>query len=51
MTEVGFEYWLADRLKMTVSQLRQMPNLEFETWKVFHAMRAQQIESESAKKG
>lgn len=50
-TDLGFEYSLADRLKMTVGQLRQMPNAEFETWKVFHAMRAQQIELARAQAG
>lgn len=49
-TDLGFEYQLADRLKMTVGQLRQwMPQAEFETWRVFHAIRAQQIELEMAK--
>lgn len=43
-TDLGFEYWLADRLKMTVGQLRRMPSKEFETWRVYHAIRAQQIE-------
>lgn len=36
---------------MTVGQLREMSNAEFETWKVFHAIRAQQIELEMAKRG
>lgn len=52
-TDLGFEYQLADWLKIgTVGELRRrMPNAEFETWKVFHAMRAQQIELENAKRG
>jgi hypothetical protein len=50
-TDLGFEYQLADRLKMTVGQLRRMPNAEFEAWKVFHAIRAQQMELERAKGG
>ena len=50
-TELGFEFWLADRLKMTLGQLRQMPNAEFEGWRVFHAIRAQQIELARAAAG
>jgi hypothetical protein len=29
---------------MTVGQLRRMPSAEFETWRVYHAIRAQNIE-------
>lgn len=43
-TELGFEFWLADRLKKTLGELRRMPSAEFEGWKVYHAIRAQQIE-------
>lgn len=50
-TDLGFEYSLADRLKMTVQELRQMPSAEFETWKVFHAIRAQEIELANARRG
>lgn len=50
-TDLGFEYSLADRLKMTVGQLREMPNAEFETWKVFHAIQAQQRELDQARRG
>lgn len=47
-TDLGFEYSLADRLKMTVGQLRQMSSAEFETWKVFHAIQAQRQELKQA---
>jgi allophanate hydrolase subunit 2 len=52
-TDLGFEYQLADRLKIgTVGELRRrMSSAEFETWKVFHAMRNQQIELAQAKGG
>jgi hypothetical protein len=38
---------------MTVGQLRRMSSEEFETWRVYHAIRAQQIElaRESARGG
>lgn len=38
---LGFEYFLADRLRMTVGQVRRMPSVEFQTWLVWHAIRAQ----------
>jgi hypothetical protein len=52
-TDEGFEYQLADRLKIgTVGELRRrMSSVEFEAWKVFHAIRAQQKELEQAKGG
>lgn len=50
-TDLGFEYSLADRLKMTVGQLRRMSSAEYETWRVFHAIRAQRDELEMAKRG
>lgn len=50
-TDLGFEYSLADRLKMTVGQLRRMPNAEYETWKVYHAIRAQEREMAMATGG
>lgn len=52
-TDLGFEYQLADRLKIgTVGEMRRrMSNAEFETWKVFHAIRAQQIELANASRG
>lgn len=45
-TDEGFEYVLADRLKIgTVGELRRrMSSREFETWKVFHQIRAQHYE-------
>lgn len=52
-TDEGFEYQLADRLKIgTVAELRRrMPSAEFEAWKVFHAIRAQQKELAQAQGG
>lgn len=38
---LGFEFFLADRLHMTVGQVRRMPSLEFQTWVIWHAIRAQ----------
>jgi hypothetical protein len=29
---------------MTVGQVRRMPNVEFETWRVYHAILAQRAE-------
>jgi hypothetical protein len=43
-SELGFECYLADRLKVTLGELRRMPSEEFETWRVYHAIRAQQME-------
>jgi hypothetical protein len=42
---------LADRLKKTISEIRQMPNIEFETWRVFHAIRAQHAELAREQRG
>jgi hypothetical protein len=40
-----FEYYLADRLKMTVRRLREeMPAAEFMGWQVYHGRRAQRAE-------
>lgn len=40
-----FEYYLADRLKMTVARLREeMPASEFMAWQVYHGRRAQRAE-------
>lgn len=40
-----FEYYLADRLKTTVRQLREeMPAAEFMGWQVYHGRRAQRDE-------
>jgi hypothetical protein len=47
-TDLGFEYWLADRLKMRLGQLRRMPSAEFEGWRVYHAVRMQRLEQQQA---
>jgi hypothetical protein len=44
-TELGFEYRLADRLKMTVGRMRrEMSSMEFQTWAVYHGIRDQHAE-------
>ena len=44
------EFYLADRLSMTVDQLRRsMSSDEFLRWSVYHARRAQRIELEHLK--
>lgn len=51
-SDLGFEYWLADRLKTTVGRMRrEMPAQEFRTWSVYHAIRAQHMELEMARGG
>lgn len=44
-----FEFYLADRLKRTVAELRQMSNDEFVRWGIYHARIAQRRELEMAK--
>lgn len=40
-----FEYYLADRLGMTVARLRaEMSNQEYIEWEMFHARKAQRQE-------
>ena len=40
-----FEFYLADRLKMTVRQLREeMPAAEFVGWQIYHGRKAQRAE-------
>jgi allophanate hydrolase subunit 2 len=47
-----FEFYLADRLSMTVGQLRaQMSNQEFVQWSIYHARKAQRMELQSMKGG
>lgn len=36
--------YLADRLKMTLTELRRMPQAEYVRWAVYHAFRAQRAE-------
>lgn len=48
---IYFDYWLADRLKMTVGQLHQMPNSEFMHWYVFHGLRAQRRQLNAQRQG
>lgn len=39
--ELRFEYWLADRLRMPVAELRQRVSaVEFLAWTRYHALRA-----------
>lgn len=43
--ELEFEFYLADRLRMTVDELRaKMTNDEFIKWSVYHGRRAQKQE-------
>lgn len=49
--ELEFEYYLADRLKMTVGELRdRMSQDEFVRWSVYHGRRAQREELESKRR-
>lgn len=53
-TDLEFEFYLADRLKMTVARLRrEMPAQEFMQWNVYHGRRVQRIEmnQRQAKRG
>jgi hypothetical protein len=45
-----FEFWLADRLKCTVAELRRMSQAEFLGWSVYHGRRAQREEIARAKR-
>jgi hypothetical protein len=48
----AFEFVLADRLKMTVEELRQtVSNREFHQWRAFYAYRRSLEELEIAKAG
>lgn len=50
--ELEFEFFLADRLSMTVRQLRQeMDGNEFLLWSRFHSRRAAEQEIEAARMG
>ena len=44
--DLWFDYWLADRLKKTVGEIREMPNEEWLYWSMFHGMRVQQEQLE-----
>lgn len=47
---VEFDYFLADRLRMTVGDLRsRMSNVEYVHWQMYHSRRAQELELEQAK--
>lgn len=41
-TDLGFEYFLAERLRMTVAAVREMSSWEYEGWKVHYGRKAQQ---------
>lgn len=43
-SDLEFEFYLADRLKMTVAELREMSSTEFLGWSVYHGRRAQRQE-------
>lgn len=48
--ELSFEFFLADRLRMTVGELRErMSHAEFVYWTRWHALRAQAEELERLK--
>ena len=43
--DLEFEFYMADRLKMTVGRLRaEMSNEEFVAWGVYHGRKAQRAE-------
>lgn len=44
-----FDFVLAESLKMTLDQMRQMPNNEYLQWRAFFVWRAAQLELESKK--
>ncbi len=48
--ELEFEFYLAQKLGMTVARLRQeMPQAEFVQWHAYYARKAQREELEAAK--
>lgn len=47
---VEFDFFLADRLRMTVADLRsRLSNEEYVFWQMYHSRRAQEIELEQLK--
>jgi len=44
-----FEFFLAQKLSMTVATLRQMPAAEFLGWQMYYARKAQRDELEMLK--
>jgi len=41
-SDLFFEYYLAEKLHMTVAALRRgMSSMEFQTWAVYHGIKAQ----------
>ena len=44
--QLWFDFWLADRLKKTVGEIREMPHDEYVKWTMFHGMRVQQEQLE-----
>jgi allophanate hydrolase subunit 2 len=49
-TELEFEHYLAERLGMTVGDMRRrMSMAEFITWSIYYQRKAQRIELERAK--
>jgi allophanate hydrolase subunit 2 len=50
-TDLEFEFYLADRLSMTVARLRlEMPAAEYIAWSVYYGRKAQRMEIEQAKR-
>jgi len=50
--ELEFEFYLAQKLGMTVAQLRaEMPNQEFVEWATYYGRKAQREELERLKGG
>lgn len=43
--------YLAERLRLTLTQLRAMPNAEFVRWSMYYARKAQRIELQQLRAG
>jgi hypothetical protein len=49
---IEFDHFLAEKLRMTVAELRtRMSNVEHVHWQMYYARRAQEIELEQRKAG
>lgn len=47
--EFHFEFFLAERLRMSLTQVRSMPMIEFVQWGIYFGKKAQRQELESLK--
>src|SRR5690606_35388285 len=52
-TDLMSDFWLADRLKMPVREIRDMPNEEYVYWSVYHGIRVQQeqLQAKAVRRG